>query len=101
MRLAELRLGVRSVCSSHRCLNTVVAKSRSAWRFRIAYSVGIPAASLIINRRLYKIASISTVSLTHHDRRKMIYVDLAIGLTPSIVQLGICEYILRTLRSIR
>ncbi|EED83530.1 hypothetical fungal pheromone GPCR [Postia placenta Mad-698-R] len=62
-------------------------------RFRLAYSIGICTASLIINRRLYKIATVSTVSITHLDRRRMIMVDLAIGLTPSILVVALYWFI--------
>lgn len=40
----------------------------------------ILAASLVINRRLYKIASTSSVSISRAERRRAIMVDLAIGL---------------------
>ena len=60
-------------------------------RFRLASSIGICTASLIINRRLYKIATISTVSMTHSDKKRMIYVDLAIGLIPSILNVALCK----------
>lgn len=60
-------------------------------RFRIASSIGICTASLIINRRLYKIATISIVSMTNSDKKRMIYVDLAIGLIPSILVVALCE----------
>jgi len=43
-------------------------------------SVAIPAASLCINRRLYNIASIRSVTFTKNDRRRSIQIDLAIGL---------------------
>jgi len=43
-------------------------------------SVALPAASLCINRRLYNIASIRTVTITSSDRRRAILIDLAIGL---------------------
>ncbi|KAH9910602.1 pheromone A receptor-domain-containing protein [Fomitopsis serialis] len=62
-------------------------------RFRLASSIGICTASLIINRRLYKIATISTVSMTNSDKRRMIWVDLAIGLIPSIVVVALFWFI--------
>jgi pheromone a factor receptor len=43
-------------------------------------SVAIPAASLCINRRLYNIASIRSVTFTSNDRRRAILIDLAIGI---------------------
>ncbi|KZT00247.1 putative fungal pheromoneG-protein-coupled receptor [Laetiporus sulphureus 93-53] len=58
-------------------------------RWRLASGIGICTASLIINRRLYKIASVSAVSITHADKRRMIWIDLAIGLVPSAVCVGL------------
>jgi len=48
-------------------------------RLMTGLSVGIPAASLCINRRLYTIASIRSVTFTKDDRRRDILIDLAIG----------------------
>jgi len=48
-------------------------------RLMTGLSVGIPAASLCINRRLYTIASIRSVTFTKDDRRRAILIDLAIG----------------------
>ncbi|THU83841.1 STE3-like pheromone receptor [Dendrothele bispora CBS 962.96] len=46
----------------------------------LASGVGLPAATLCISRRLYKITSVQTVSITRDDKRRAIYVDLAIAL---------------------
>nr|ALK27860.1 mating factor receptor STE3-1 [Limonomyces culmigenus] len=44
-----------------------------------ALSVAIPCCTLVINRRLYKIASVRTVLVTKEDKRRDMYTDLAIG----------------------
>ncbi|KAL4259943.1 G-protein coupled receptor 4 family protein [Pleurotus pulmonarius] len=49
-------------------------------RLIVGLSVAIPAASLCINRRLYKIASVQTVSISRGEKRRAVLVDLAIGL---------------------
>ncbi|KAF8809921.1 STE3-domain-containing protein [Phlegmacium glaucopus] len=49
-------------------------------RLTVGISVGIPAASLCINRRLYKIATCRTATITHAQKRRAVLVDLAIGL---------------------
>jgi pheromone a factor receptor len=49
-------------------------------KWMIGIVVGIPAASLCINRRLYNIATIQSVTFTKDDRRRAILIDLAIGL---------------------
>jgi len=55
-------------------------------RWMLASGVGICASSLIINRRLYKIASVSAVSTTRSEKRQMVIIDLSIGLGIPILQ---------------
>ncbi|CCM02280.1 uncharacterized protein FIBRA_04365 [Fibroporia radiculosa] len=62
-------------------------------RWRYAAAIGICTASLVINRRLYKIASVSVVSISKADKRRMMYVDLAIGLVPPIVVVALYWFI--------
>ncbi|RDB18160.1 Pheromone B alpha 2 receptor [Hypsizygus marmoreus] len=45
----------------------------------LGVSVGIPAATLCISRRLYTITSVQTVSVTRDDKRRMIIGDLCIA----------------------
>ncbi|KAM6493090.1 putative transmembrane pheromone receptor [Amanita muscaria] len=49
-------------------------------RLSIGVSVAIPAASLCINRRLYKIASCTTAPMTPAQKRRTVLIDLLIGL---------------------
>ncbi|GJE89168.1 STE3-domain-containing protein [Phanerochaete sordida] len=49
-------------------------------KFVIGAGVGIPAASLCINRRLYGIAAVRQTALDRHEKRREVYIDLAIGL---------------------
>jgi len=56
-------------------------------RIIIAQSIGIPVASLCINRRLYKIASVKTVTVTKTAKRRAIVMDLAIGLGLPLLEL--------------
>lgn len=49
-------------------------------RLIIGVSIGIPAASLCINRRLYNIATCQTATITHAQKRRAVVGDLAIGL---------------------
>ncbi|KAF5366670.1 hypothetical protein D9757_012753 [Collybiopsis confluens] len=44
-----------------------------------AAGVGIPASTLCISRRLYRIVSTQTASITRDDKKRAIYEDLAIG----------------------
>ncbi|THH15868.1 hypothetical protein EW146_g4686 [Bondarzewia mesenterica] len=63
-------------------------------RIIIASSVAIPAASLCINRRLYKIASIKTVTITRSEKRRGVMVDLAIGLGIPVLEM-ILQYVVQ------
>ena len=60
-----------------------------ATRFTLGVAVGIPAALLVINRRLYKIAKRTAASLTTAEKRRDICVDLAIGLGIPILQMAL------------
>jgi len=53
-------------------------------------SVAISAASLCINRRLYRIACIRVVTTTKADKRRAILVDLAIGLGIPVLVMVLC-----------
>ena len=66
----------------------------SATRFIIGLSVAIPAASLCINRRLYIIASVRTVTVSKAEKRRAIMVDLAIGLGIPLLEM-ILQYIVQ------
>ncbi|KAK0460303.1 pheromone A receptor-domain-containing protein [Armillaria novae-zelandiae] len=56
-------------------------------RINIAASVAIPAASLCISRRLYKISACQTVTVTREDKRRDIIVDLLIGVGLPLLEL--------------
>lgn len=59
----------------------------SATRFSVAQNVAIPAASLCINRRLYKIATMKTVTVTASEKRRAVMIDLLIGVGLPILQM--------------
>ncbi|EIN05670.1 STE3-domain-containing protein [Punctularia strigosozonata HHB-11173 SS5] len=59
---------------------------------QVALNTAIPAASLCINRRLYHIASVSSVTSTRSDKRRAIVIDLLIGV--GIPILGMIVYII-------
>ncbi|KAI0789239.1 STE3-like pheromone receptor [Abortiporus biennis] len=50
-----------------------------ATKFIIGAGVGIPASSLCINRRLYKIATVQAVTISRRERQRAIFIDLAIA----------------------
>ena len=63
----------------------------AATQFILATTVAIPAASLCINRRLYRIASVQSVTTTRAQKRRDNMVDLAIGIGLPILVLILRE----------
>ncbi|KAI0920344.1 hypothetical protein AcV5_010544 [Taiwanofungus camphoratus] len=57
-------------------------------KFLIGAGVGIPASSLCINRRLYKISSIQAATITREDKRRAVFEDIAIGVgVPTLIMI--------------
>jgi len=63
-----------------------------AIRIQVALNVAIPACSLCINRRLYKITNMKAVMITRSEKRRAIVIDLLIGIGIPILQM-ILHYI--------
>jgi pheromone a factor receptor len=61
-------------------------------RIQAALNVAIPACSLCINRRLYKIATIKAVMVTRSEKRRGVIIDLLIGLGIPLLQMITREY---------
>jgi len=61
-------------------------------RIQIGLNVAIPACSLCINRRLYKIATTKVVMVTAAEKRRAVIIDLLIGLGIPILQM-VAQYI--------
>ncbi|KAJ7164153.1 STE3-domain-containing protein [Mycena filopes] len=62
--------------------------------FLNGFNLAIPACSLCINRRLYQIASVRTVTKSAADKRRAILIDLAIGLGLPVLQIPL-QYIVQ------
>ncbi|KAF7293020.1 Argonaute-like protein [Mycena indigotica] len=62
--------------------------------FMNGFNLAIPATSLCINRRLYQIASVRSVTRTHAEKRRAIIIDLLIGLGLPILQIPL-QYIVQ------
>jgi pheromone a factor receptor len=62
-------------------------------RLQVAQNVAIPACSLCINRRLYKIATAKVAMTTSAERRRAVIQDLLIGLGIPILQMIVRECI--------
>ncbi|KAF7974532.1 hypothetical protein HWV62_13763 [Athelia sp. TMB] len=56
-------------------------------RFMTGMAVGIPCAALCIQRRLYLIATVRSVTTTKAEKRRAIYVDLAIGVGIPVLEM--------------
>ena len=91
--LACLNQFINSIVWRGNAINWAPVWCDISTKFIIGTSVAIPAASLCINRRLYYIASVKTVTVSKAEKRRAVYIDLAIGLG-----LPILEMILRKLR---
>ena len=64
----------------------------TATRVQTALNVAIPACSLCINRRLYKIATVKAVRISRSDKRRAVMIDLLIGIGLPLVQMATGEY---------
>jgi len=66
-------------------------------RIQAGLNVALPASSLCINRRLYKIATMKAVMFTSSDKRRAVIYDLLIGVGIPILQMT-SEYVISTNR---
>ncbi|KAF8200240.1 STE3-like pheromone receptor [Pholiota molesta] len=60
----------------------------------IGVSVGIPAATLCISRRLYYLTAGNTASITREDKRRMVLIDLCIAVGMPVI-IMILHYIIQ------
>ena len=60
---------------------------RTATRFQVALNVAIPACSLCINRRLYKVATAKVMMPSDDEKRRAVIQDLLIGVGLPILQI--------------
>ncbi|KAE9396423.1 pheromone receptor [Gymnopus androsaceus JB14] len=75
-----LILGTNSVIWADNAINIAPVWCDISSQIITAAGVGIPASTLCITRRLYRITSTQTVSITRDDKRRAIYEDVAIVL---------------------
>ena len=91
--LACLNLFINSIVWNDNAINWAPVWCDISSKLIVGVAVAIPAASLCINRRLYHIASVKSVTVTKAEKRRQVMVDLAIGLG-----LPVMEMVLRTSR---
>jgi len=67
--------------------NSLTLRHPKATRIQAALNVAVPASSLCINRRLYKIATMKSVVFTSSEKRRAVMYDLLIGVGLPILQI--------------
>ncbi|TFY73519.1 hypothetical protein EWM64_g10493, partial [Hericium alpestre] len=85
---------INSIVWDHNAINWAPVWCDISTRIMVGAAVGIPASSLCINRRLYKIASIKAVTVTKSEKRHGIMIDLAIGVGIPVLQM-ILQYVVQ------
>lgn len=65
-----------------------------ATRWTLGSSISIGSCSLVIMRRLYHIANITTIHVSREDRRRMIIEDIAVGSGIPILVIILCTLIM-------
>ena len=65
----------------------ILSPHTAATRIQAALNVALPACSLCINRRLYKIATMKAVVFTPSEKRRAVIYDLLIGVGIPILQI--------------
>ena len=63
----------------------------TATRIQVGLNAAIPASSLCINRRLYKISTVQTSMVSRTEKRREVIIDLLIGLGIPIFQMAARE----------
>lgn len=89
-----LNLFVNSIIWNGNAINWNPVWCDISTRIFIGANVAIPAASLCINRRLYHISCVKTVTRTRAEKQRAIMVDLSIGLGIPLLQM-ILQYIVQ------
>ncbi|KAF7312246.1 Pheromone B alpha 1 receptor [Mycena indigotica] len=92
--LACLTLFVNSIIWHNNMLDWAPVWCDISTHFMNGFNLAIPATSLCINRRLYQIASVKTVTKTKQEQRRAIIVDFLIGLGLPLLQIPL-QYIVQ------
>jgi pheromone a factor receptor len=92
--LACLVFFVDSIVWSGNAIDWAPAWCDISTHFLNGFNLAIPACSLCINRRLYQIASVRSVTKTRAEKRWVILTDLAIGLGLPLLQI-LLQYIVQ------
>ncbi|KDQ50789.1 hypothetical protein JAAARDRAFT_185818 [Jaapia argillacea MUCL 33604] len=75
-----LNSSINSILWNNNIVNWAPVFCDISTKLSIGANIGVPAASLCINRRLYIISQVRVVSTSRSEKRLSVYIDLAIGL---------------------
>lgn len=92
--LGCLNFFINSIVWNKNVLNWAPVWCDISARFITGLNVAIPAASLCINRRLYLIATVQSVTTTKAEKHRAVMTDLGIGLGIPIMEM-ILQYIVQ------
>ncbi|TCD62967.1 a-factor receptor [Steccherinum ochraceum] len=90
--VACLNLGINSIVWHSDAINHAPIWCDISSRIIVAVAVAIPTASLCINRRLYKIATMQRLAIGRDERRRAVMVDLSLGMGIPLLQV-VMQYI--------
>ncbi|KAH9990938.1 pheromone A receptor-domain-containing protein [Russula vinacea] len=78
---------INSIVWNGNIINRVPVYCDISTRIQVGLNVAIPACSLCINRRLYKIASVKAVMITREEKRRAVIQDLLICVGIPLLQM--------------
>ena len=67
------------------------SSSPAASRIQVALNVAIPACALCVNRLLYRVARMNSVGTTDAENRRVVVIDLSLGVGIPVLQMIIRE----------
>ncbi|KAJ7223586.1 pheromone A receptor-domain-containing protein [Mycena pura] len=92
--LATLNQFINSIVWANDTVNRAPVWCDISIRIMLAASVGTPAASLCINRRLYQIATVQAVGMSKAEKRRAAFIDTLICVLLPLVYL-VLQYIVQ------
>ncbi|KAG6899200.1 hypothetical protein C0993_012366 [Termitomyces sp. T159_Od127] len=90
--LANLNQAINSTVWNGNAINKAPIWCDISSRFFLGAMIAIPTANMCVNRRLYQIASVRSVTVTQAEKRRVVIVDLAIGIGIPIIYMILCAF---------
>ncbi|KAI0274468.1 pheromone A receptor-domain-containing protein [Russula aff. rugulosa BPL654] len=88
---------INSIVWNKNMINRAPVYCDISTRIQVALNVAIPACSLCINRQLYRVARMKSMGTTDAENRRIVLIDLLIGVGIPILQM-IAQYVISTNR---